>query len=48
MHVDFLCGTHTYLLTFNSLVSGDRVPLDLVFDMRLITLFALRPTSDSE
>ena len=39
-----LCGIHIYPLTSNSLVSGDRVPLDLVFDMRLVTLFAFRPS----
>ena len=39
-----LCGTHNYPLTFNSLVSVDLVSLDLVFDMRLVTLFVLRPS----
>ena len=37
-----LCGTHIYPLTSNSLVSVDLVSLDIVFDMRLVTLFALR------
>ena len=37
-----LCGTHIYPLTSNSLDSVDLVSLDLVFDMRLVTLFALR------
>ena len=37
-----LCGTHIYLLTSNSLDSVDLVSLDLVFDMRLIILFALQ------
>ena len=36
-----LCGTHIYPLTSNSLDSVDLVSLDLVFDMRLVTLFAL-------
>ena len=35
-----LCGTHIYPLTSNSLVSVNLVSLDLVFDMRLVTLFA--------
>ena len=39
-----LCGTHIYPLTSNSLVSVDLVSLDLVFDTRLVTLFALRPS----
>ena len=39
-----LCGTHIYPLTFNSLDSVNLVSLDLVFDMRLVTLFALRPS----
>ena len=37
-----LRGTHIYSLTSNSLVSVDLVSLDLIFDMRLVTLFALR------
>ena len=36
-----LCGTHIYPLTSNSLDSVDLVSLDLIFDMRLVTLFAL-------
>ena len=39
-----LCGTHIYPLTSNFLVSVDFVSLDFVFDMRLVTLFALRPS----
>ena len=39
-----LCGTHIYPLTSNSLNSVNLVSLDLVFDMRLVTLFALRPS----
>ena len=37
-----LCGTHIYHLTSNSLVSVDLVSFNLVFDTRLVTLFALR------
>ena len=37
-----LYGTHIYLFTSNSLVSINLVSLDLVFDMRLVTLFALQ------
>ena len=37
-----LCGTHIYPLISNSLVSIDLVSLDLIFDMGLVTLFALR------
>ena len=37
-----LCGTHIYPLTSNSLVSVDLVSLDLIVDMRLVALFALR------
>ena len=40
--VAYLCGTHIYPFISNSLVLVDLVPLDLVFDMRLVTLFALR------
>ena len=39
-----LCGTHTYPLISQSLVSVDIVFLALVFDMRLVALFALRPS----
>ena len=39
-----LCGTHIFPLTSNSLVSVDLVSLDRVFDMRLVALFALRPS----
>ena len=39
-----LCGTDIYPLTSNSLVSVKLVSLDLVFDMRLVTLFALQPS----
>ena len=39
-----LCGTHIYPLSSNSLVSVDLVSIDFVFDMRLVTLFALRPS----
>ena len=39
-----LCGTHIYPFTSNSLDSVDLVSLDLIFDMRLVTLFALRPS----
>ena len=39
-----LCGTHIYPLTSNSLVSVDLASFNLVFDMRLVTLFALRPS----
>ena len=39
-----LCGTHIYPLTSNSLVSVDLASFDLVFDMRLVTLFALWPS----
>ena len=39
-----LYGTHIYPLTSNSLVSVDLVFLDLIFDSRLVTLFALRPS----
>ena len=35
-----LCGTHIYPLTSNFLDSVDLVSLDLVFDMRPVTLFA--------
>ena len=35
-----LCETHIYPLTSNSLDLVDLVSLDLVFDMRLVTLFA--------
>ena len=42
--ISCLCGIHIYPLTFNSLVSIDFVSLNLVFDMRLVTLFALRPS----
>ena len=38
------CGSHTYPLISNSLVSIDFVSLDLLFDMRLITLIVLRPS----
>ena len=34
-----LCGSHTYPLISNSVVSVELVSLDLVFDMRLIALF---------
>ena len=37
-----LCGAHIYPFTSNSLVSVDLISLDIVFDMRLVTLFALR------
>ena len=37
-----LCGTHTYPLVSKSLVLVNLVSLDLVFDMRLVTSFALR------
>ena len=37
-----LCGTHIYPLISKSLVSIDLVFLDLIFDMRFVTLFALR------
>lgn len=37
-----LCGTHIYPLISKSLVSVDLVFLDLIFDMRFVTLFALR------
>ena len=40
--VAYLSGTHIYPFISNSLVLVDLVPLDLVFDMRLVTLFALR------
>ena len=36
-----LCDAHIYPITSNSLVSVDLVSLDLIFDMRLVTLFAL-------
>ena len=39
-----LCETHIYPLTSNSLVSVDLVLLDPIFDTRLVTLFALRPS----
>ena len=39
-----LCGIHIYPLTSNSIVSVDLVSLDLVFDMRLVTLFAIWPS----
>ena len=39
-----LCGTHTYPLISKSLVSVEIVSLDLVFHMRLVTLFAFRPS----
>ena len=39
--ISCLCGTHIYPLTPNSLVSIDLISLDLVFDIRLVTLFAL-------
>ena len=39
--IAYLCGTHIYPLTSNSLVLVDLISLDLVFDMRLVTLFAL-------
>ena len=42
--VTCLCGTHTYPLVSKSLVPIDLVSLDLVFDMRLVTLFALQPS----
>ena len=38
-----LCGSHTYPLISNSLVLVELVSFDLVFDMRLVVLFALRP-----
>ena len=37
-----LCGTHIYPLTSNSLVLVDLVSLYLIFDTRLVILFALR------
>ena len=40
--IAYLCGTHIYPLTSNSLVSVDLVSLDLAFDMRLGALFTLR------
>ena len=39
--IAYLCGTHIYPLTSNSLVLVDLISLYLVFDMRLVTLFAL-------
>ena len=39
-----LCETHIYPFTSNSLVSVNLVFLDFVFDMRLVALFALRPS----
>ena len=44
LHVVCLCGTHTYLLIFKSLVSVDIVFLGLIFDTRLVALFSLRPS----
>ena len=39
-----LCGSHIYSLTSNSLVSVNLVSIDLVFDMRLVAMFVLRPS----
>ena len=41
-YIACLSGTHIYPLTSNSLVSVDFISLDLIFDMRLVTLFTLR------
>ena len=42
--ISCLCGTHIYHFTSNSLVLIDFVFLVLAFDMRLVALFALRPS----
>ena len=39
--VAYLCRTHTYPLISKFLVSVELVSFDLVFDMRLVVLFAL-------
>ena len=43
-YVVCLWGAHIYLFISNHLVLVYFIPLDLVFDMRLATLFAFRPS----
>ena len=40
-YVACLCGTHAYPLISDSLILVDLISLDLIFDMRLVTLFIL-------
>ena len=39
-----LCESHTYPLISNFLVSIDLISLDLIFHMRLVALFVIRPS----
>ena len=44
LYVACLCGMHIYPFISSSLVSIDFIFLELVFDIRLVTLFVLRPS----